>query len=157
MKNKIIILAAILLFTDCTGPGGGPLQKNAKPSRNLIEDIGGQSHSEQVETKKINIIIDPCKNCITIAGLIENKKSYSGKIVTIKGVVTKINPEIMGRNWVHIQDGTGYNGAFDLTLTTQIMVQIGDTVTFEGRIELDRDFGYGYVYNVLMEDSKAFQ
>jgi hypothetical protein len=60
----------------------------------------------------------------------------------------------MGKNWVHIQDGTEYQGGFDLTITTDGQVAVGETVTFEGKIVLDKDFGYGYSYPVLMEEAK---
>jgi hypothetical protein len=58
----------------------------------------------------------------------------------------------MEKNWVHIQDGTDYEGEFDLTITTSRSVSVGDTVTFEGTIALEKDFGYGYFYNILMEE-----
>ena len=60
----------------------------------------------------------------------------------------------MGKNWVHIQDGTEFEGGYDLTITTNQMVSLGETVTFEGKIVLNKDFGYGYFYNILMEDAK---
>jgi hypothetical protein len=63
----------------------------------------------------------------------------------------------MGKNWVHIQDGTENQEGFDLTVTTDITVSVGETVTFEGKIALDKDFGYGYVYNVIMEEGKSVQ
>lgn len=58
----------------------------------------------------------------------------------------------MDKNWVHIQDGTNFKGKFDLTVTTDREFKIGDVVTFEGRISLNKDFGYGYYYEVLMEN-----
>jgi hypothetical protein len=60
----------------------------------------------------------------------------------------------MGKNWVHIQDGSEFQGGFDLTITTNIQVSVGETKTFEGKIVLDKDFGYGYLYSVLMEEGK---
>jgi hypothetical protein len=60
----------------------------------------------------------------------------------------------MGKNWIHIQDGTDFNGGFDLTITSDSQHAVGDTVIFEGKISLKKDFGYGYVYEVIMEDGK---
>ena len=60
----------------------------------------------------------------------------------------------MGKNWVHIQDGTEFGGGFDITITTDKPASVGETVTFEGKIALDKDFGYGYFYSVLMEEGK---
>jgi hypothetical protein len=108
-----------------------------------------------VQVEKANVTIEPCEGCIKISDLFANKKSYAGKSVKIKGQVTKFNPEIMGKNWVHIQDGSEFQGEFDLTVTTDIQTSVGATITFEGKIVLDKDFGYGYIYNVLMEDAKS--
>ena len=60
----------------------------------------------------------------------------------------------MGKNWVHIQDGSEFEGGFDLTVTTDKPTSVGETITFEGKVILDKDFGYGYYYSVLMEDGK---
>ena len=59
----------------------------------------------------------------------------------------------MSRNWAHIQDGTDNNGNFDLTVTTQETVNIDELVTFEGTIALDKDFGAGYFYPIIMEEA----
>jgi len=61
----------------------------------------------------------------------------------------------MGKNWIHIQDGTDYKGSFDLAITSAISVMVGDTLTFEGKITLDKDLGYGYFFDVLMEDAQV--
>ena len=92
---------------------------------------------------------------ITIADLYKNPGNYSGKPVTIRGIVTKFNPQIMNKNWVHIQDGTDFEGKFDLTVTTMDSLFVGKTATFKGVITVNKDFGSGYFYDVIMEDSKA--
>jgi hypothetical protein len=110
-----------------------------------------------VKTDKINVSIKPGDGCISIAKLYETKSEYSGKTVKIRGKITKFNPEIMGKNWIHIQDGTDFNGSYDLTITTDLRTAVGDTATFEGKITLKRDFGYGYFYEVIMEDGKLIK
>ena len=72
----------------------------------------------------------------------------------MKGQVVKVNEEIMGKNWIHIQDGSGSAADFDLTITTVEKVKVDDVVTFEGTISLSKDFGAGYFYEVIMEDAK---
>ena len=62
----------------------------------------------------------------------------------VRGQVTKVNLDIMNRNWIHIQDGTGDESGFDLTITTEDSPKIGDIVTFRGKVSLDKDFGSGY-------------
>ncbi len=113
-----------------------------------------QSHKAPVQTEKITVSIEPCDGCITISKLFESKQSFSGKSIKVKGQVTKFNPQIMGKNWVHLQDGTESEGLYDLTVTTDKEVSVGDVITFEGKIALDKDFGYGYFYSVLMEEAK---
>lgn len=88
-----------------------------------------------------------------IGDLYDNKASLSSKKVTVKGVVTKFNPDIMDRNWVHIQDGTGGLSTFDLTITTSDQVQIGSIASFEGTVAIDKDFGHGYKYALILEDA----
>jgi len=60
----------------------------------------------------------------------------------------------MNTNWIHLQDGTESDGKFDLTATCLENLNVGDIVTLEGKITLDKDLGYGYFYEVLLEDAK---
>lgn len=154
MKNYIILTAVLVFVMSCNGPKSGPLQKDAFNNEDLNQKMETANHGAQVTTEKIDVVIEPCDGCITISKLFADKKGFSGKVIRIKGKVTKYNPLIMGKNWVHIQDGTEYKDSFDLTLTTDSEVSVGDIVTFEGKIALDKDLGYGYFYEVLMEDAK---
>lgn len=97
--------------------------------------------------------IDPAQGGITIAELYSNKLNYQGKILKIRGKVTKFNSRIMGRNWIHLQDGTASSGANDLTATSTEEVKVGDIIILEGEITLDKDFGAGYFYSIIMENS----
>ena len=89
----------------------------------------------------------------TIADIFAKKAELAGKPVTIHGKVVKFTPEIMGKNWIHLQDGTGAAGTSDLTVTTSAMAKMGDTVTISGILVIDKDFGYGYAYDVIIEDA----
>jgi hypothetical protein len=62
---------------------------------------------------------------------------------------------IMGKNWIHVQDGTEAAGNYDLTVTTQGTAKVGDVVVVEGGISLNKDFGAGYKYDVIMEDASC--
>ncbi|MEZ4987688.1 MAG: GW dipeptide domain-containing protein [Saprospiraceae bacterium] len=86
---------------------------------------------------------------ITIKELVANLNKYNGKKVMVTGKCMKINPMIMGRNWVHIQDGSGDN--LDLTITTVEQLSLGAVVTLEGTIATNKDFGAGYRYDYIME------
>ncbi len=111
-------------------------------------------YKAEVIVKKEEVNLQPADQGITIAGLFSDKDKYDGKTIQIRGKVTKFNAKIMGKNWIHIQDGTEYSGKFDLTVTTAIEATLGETIMLEGKIALNKDFGYGYSYEVLLEDAR---
>lgn len=90
----------------------------------------------------------------TIAEIFAAKAQIAGKKVKVRGKVVKFNSMIMGKNWLHLQDGTGAAGSNDLTLTTLSEAKVGNTVVATGIIVIDKDLGYGYKYSVIMEDAK---
>ena len=63
----------------------------------------------------------------------------------------------MAMHWVHLKDGTGEEGTDDLTITTDETVIVGQVVTFEGTIVLNKDFGAGYKYDVIMQQAKKVE
>lgn len=89
----------------------------------------------------------------TVQEIFTGKAELSGKEVTLRGKVVKVSRQIMDRNWLHIQDGTGGNGTNDLTVTTSGMAQVGDTVVVKGIVSTNKDFGYGYKYDVIMDNA----
>jgi len=92
----------------------------------------------------------------TIAEVFAEKDALAGQPVTFRGKVVKTNPDIMGKNWLHVRDGSGGEGTNDLTITTAgAMPAVGDTVLVTGTVALDRDFGMGYAYDVLIEDAEV--
>ena len=102
-------------------------------------------------------LVDPAEDGITIAELFGNRESYDGKLIRIRGKVVKFTPAIMKKNWVHIQDGTKWGGDFDLTITTSAECSSGDIVVFEGIVTLNKDFGHGYSYDVILEDATMLE
>ena len=90
-----------------------------------------------------------------IAYVYANKEDLAGNEITLRGKVVKYNPGILGWNFVHIQDGSGdaAAGDNDLIVTTKAETAVGDTVLLTGNIVLDKDFGAGYSYPVLLEDA----
>lgn len=87
---------------------------------------------------------------VTLTELFNNSGNYGGKKITVSGKVVKFNAGIMGRNWIHIVDGVS---DYDLTITTDAVVKIDDKVTFDGIITLNKDFGAGYKYDIIMENA----
>jgi len=113
-----------------------------------------QQHAEKTTDQTNNFDFDKVKGGYTIAELYANKAGFDGKKVKVRGRVVKFNAAIMGENWIHIQDGTASNGNYDLTITSQEQVNKGAVVTFEGIIEVNKDFGSGYSYILIMEEAK---
>lgn len=109
----------------------------------------------QMVPLKEGITVDKAEGGITIAELFANRKTLSGKTVKIKGEVIKFSPGIMNKNWVHMQDGTKEGTDFDLVVTTTDTVVVGSVVTAEGVVALEKDFGYGYAYAVLVEEARV--
>ncbi len=118
-------------------------------SKSLFESI---AQEEPSETPTASQKIMPVKGAVKIAELLANPKKYEGKEIIVTGRCTKINHQIMSRNWVHIEDGSGKNK--ELTITTQDVLKPGEFGVFEGTVSLDKDFGAGYRYELILENAK---
>ena len=110
----------------------------------------GQRKSNDFQS---DIRIEPVAGGITIADLYKNRADYHGKKVVVRGKVVKVNNGIMERNWIHLQDGSNDNGKFDLTFTSQENIALNELVTLEGTVALNKDFGAGYFYELIVEEA----
>lgn len=95
--------------------------------------------------------INKVKGGNTIAEIYARKQKLKGKTIRVRGQVTKFTANVMGKNWLHIRDSSTLD---DLTATTDGTVAIDDVVILEGKLVLDKDYGYGYFYPVIMEDTR---
>ena len=111
-------------------------------------------HSKISTGKDVSIKVEPLKDGYSVEQIYSKKSSLVNKVVKVKGVVVKINKDIMNTNWIHIQDGTGKDGTHDLLVTSDTVPEIGQTIIAEGKVISDKDFGAGYFYSVLLENSK---
>lgn len=92
----------------------------------------------------------------TVSEVWAQRTALNEKSVTIRGKVVKVNGGIMGRNWIHLRDGSGTAGKDnDLTITSSDQVAVGDVVVAKGTVRADKDFGAGYAYPVIVEDAKV--
>jgi hypothetical protein len=89
----------------------------------------------------------------SIADLYAGKAGLGGKKVAIRGKVVKFTAGVMDKNWIHLQDGTGAEGTNDLTVTTDAVVNVGDVVLVQGKLAVDKDFGFGYTYDIIVENA----
>lgn len=95
----------------------------------------------------------------TIGELFGQAADLNGKKVRVQGQVVKFTANIMGRNWLHLQDGSGdpQQNTHDLVVTSNEQAEKGDIVTIEGVLAANKDFGYGYKYNVIVEDVQVMR
>jgi hypothetical protein len=91
----------------------------------------------------------------TVAEVVAGKAALKGKPVLVHGQVVKANLGIMGKNWLHLQDGSGSaaDGSNDILVTTQDVAAVGDIVNARGTVRTDVNVGAGYAYAVLIEDA----
>ena len=92
----------------------------------------------------------------TVLEIHSQRAQLKEKKVAVRGKVVKFTAGIMGRNWVHLRDGTGAQdkGNNDLTVTTGDTAAVGEVVVAKGVVRIDKDFGAGYAYPVIVEDAK---
>lgn len=97
--------------------------------------------------------IEPAAGGVTVTDIYTKKAELTGEPVKLRGKVVKYSPQIMQKNWLHIQDGTGAEGMNDVTVTTNVEAEVGDTVLVSGVLSTDVDLGYGYQYDVIIQDA----
>jgi len=89
----------------------------------------------------------------SVADVNKNKASLAGKTINVEGKVVKVNNGIMGRNFVHVQDGTGDATSNNLIVTSKQSANVGEQVKVSGVVVVNRDFGAGYMYPLLLEEA----
>lgn len=129
-------------------------QSGVSPHGMAAQSSGG-STGAIVSFTGANVEKSTAQNGYTVAELFEKAVNLNNRKVTVKGRVVKISPNIMGKNWLHIQDGTGdpAKNTHDLVVTSSAMAEKGAIVSLEGVLAADKDFGFGYRYDVLIEDA----
>ena len=149
MRHLLVLVFSIVLCISCNNKNKKYLPLNTK------QETKSPLHHSTTKEKELplDIHVEKAPNGITIADLYKNRNNYTNKKVIVRGQVVKINNAIMDRNWVHIKDGTSDAGKSDLTFTTQEDVSVGDILTFEGVVALDKEFGKGYVYPLVVENA----
>lgn len=91
----------------------------------------------------------------TVAEVITERQQLNGNNVVLRGKVVKYMSGIMGKNWLHVKDGSGAPGSDDLVVTTSTEAKVGDLVLVKGLVAADKDFGSGYRYEVIIDDAEV--
>lgn len=131
----------------------------AAPASEVQAAGSGGSQGAIAPASEINVDKASGDNAYQVADAFAKKDELNGKTVRIKGQVVKFSPMIMGRNWVHLQDGTGdaESNTHDLVVTTGATVKEGDVIIMEGVLTANKDFGAGYKYVAIVEEAKVVE
>lgn len=118
-------------------------------------DASGGSAGNIVEFTELKIEKAVAANAQAVGDIFGMAAELDTQKATVKGQVVKVSRNIMGKNWLHIQDGTGDPTAktHDLVVTTMDIAEKGDIVTIEGTVTANKDFGSGYKYDVILEEA----
>lgn len=124
-------------------------------SESQIRGFGGGKVAVPSANVKVEKASGP--DAYTVSELYEKKADLDGKKVVVKAAVVKVSPGILGKNWIHLQDGTGEasTGTHDMVVTSQDLPSVGDVVTANGTLHTEKDFGYGYKYDVIVEEASV--
>lgn len=128
----------------------GPTTDHIHEAAGIGSKIAKINPQEKIQVEKAS-----GDNAYTVAELYGKSSSLDQKKIKVKGKVTKVSTGILSKNWVHIQDGSGNpdTGNHDIVVTTQDLPSVGDTVTVDGTLYKDKDFGSGYKYDVIIEQA----
>ena len=142
--------AAVQAERSASSGGAAPIQ----PQQGSAGSMGAIAPFSETEVEKAE-----GENSFTVAEIFEQAQDLSGKKVRVRGQVVKYNANIMGRNWLHLQDGSGdpMQNTHDLVVTTTDQLNSPKVITIEGVVTADKDFGAGYKYVVLVEDSAIIE
>ena len=134
---------------------GSDVMRSGMPAHGLTPPSSSGSNRATVPFTDLKVEKSTAQNAYTVRELFEKAASLNKQKVTVKGQVVKVNPNIMGKNWLHIQDGTGdpAKNTHDLVVTSAAIAEKGAIVSLEGILAADKDFGSGYRYDVIVEDA----
>ncbi len=134
------------------------LATSGKASKDKKEVSGKSPGSKGTVSPDVKAKVSkaPGKNGYTISGLYKNKSKLHKKSVAVRGKVVKVSSNIMGKNWIHLRDGSGSHatGDFNLVVTSKSVPAEGEVVLVNGTLYKNKDFGGGYKYEVIIEEAE---
>jgi predicted small lipoprotein YifL len=159
---SVLALSAAISLAGC----GHKSQEAAKPAataQNPADTLDrtmpqGVEHPAVKPTADVDVTgIAKAEGGKTVAEIYAEKDTLAGTKVTVRGKIVKTNSGIMGKDWLHVRDGSGADGTNDLTVTTNSkpLPDVGETVLVTGTVVLNKDFGMGYQYPVMLEDAEV--
>lgn len=129
-------------------------QSKSAPPVPALDPSGGSSGAI-TPFQEIKVAKSEAANGYSIEELFAQAKKLNGQKISLRGVVTKVSANIMGRNWVHLQDGTGdpMQNTHDIVSTTSEIPELNAKITVEGVLAAEKDFGAGYKYAAIIEQA----
>ncbi len=135
-------------------PGAAPAGMPSSPAGMAAQHAAAAAGPSEVDDVKVPKATGA--DARTVAEVHAQRAALKEKPVTLRGKVVKFNEGIMNRNWLHLRDGTGAAGKDnDITVTSKDKAAVGEVVVVKGTVRLDKDFGAGYAYPVIVEDAKV--
>jgi hypothetical protein len=142
-----------IVFGSLAAPGASASSKDA--------DMGSlhAGMAKPVDVGDVKVAKAAGPDARTVAEVNAKRADLKGKPVVVRGKVVRFTPGVMGKNWIHLRDGSGTeaDGSNDIVVTTLDETKIGDVVLVKGVVATDRDLGSGYKYKVLIEEAKLGQ
>lgn len=143
--DNILFVGGVIIESSLQDPSAQPASAEPASDKSSSKSLPPESMSKEAET-------------YTIADIYSRKDELKGRLIKVHGNVTKVNSNIMGKTWVHIEDGTGSEGSDNIIFTSKNdSTTVGAVVTAQGTVMIDMDFGSGYFYSVIIEDSSFFE
>ncbi len=141
---------------------GGPASLQSASSRPDVQsgqakNVTGSKAAAAPADKNAKVEKAAGSDAYTVGEVFDKRKALDKKTVVVRGKVVKVSKEILGTNWIHLQDGTGdpKKSTHDLVVTSEDLPSVGDIVTVKGTVSKDKDFGYGYKYSVIIEKASV--
>jgi len=138
-----------IVFGTLAGAGTGA------PKSGHATSMAHPATTNAVDTADIRVPKATGANAWTVAEIITKSAELKDKPVVVRAKIVKYNPGIMGKNWIHLRDGSGTaaDNTNDILATTTAEAKLGDVVTVKGVVRADKDFGSGYAYKTLIEEA----
>jgi hypothetical protein len=89
----------------------------------------------------------------TVAEVLAESESLDGQAAIVRARIVKVSANILGKNWITLQDGTGTPPDNKLIATTTEEVEAGDIRVVSGMVKANVDIGSGYKYKVVLEEA----
>jgi hypothetical protein len=131
----------------------GPASPQSASGKQASMAGKGSMGSSAPAVKNVKVEKADGADAYTVGEIFAKRQALHQKTVVVRGKVVKVSAGIMGANWIHVQDGTGdaKKSTHDLVVTSQELPSVGDVVTLKGTVSMDKDFGAGYRYDVIVE------